>query len=269
VFVDAHVHIDRYQRPPEILAAAKASRVVCVAVTETPKDYELLALRIGGRKTVRVALGAHPLRAGDLVSEHLKRFSTLLAGVDYVGEVGLDGSREGRATLPAQRRVFEHVLGAPGIAERILSVHSRGAGAETVAALADARVTAVLHWYTGALADADRALDAGLYFSVNAAMLRTQKGARLVRLLPRDRVLTETDGPYVRIGSRPTEPAAIPRLVADLAGAWACDADEAREQIWQNMISLFARRPRSGEDVPAVPVSRRLEPLLPAVAPTR
>lgn len=271
MFVDAHVHIDRYPQPPEVLAAAEAGRVVCVAVTETPKDYELLALRIGYRKSVRVALGAHPLRAERVGREQLKRFSTLLADVDYVGEVGLDGSREGRATLPAQRHVFDHVLGAPGIAERVLSVHSRGAEAETVAALADAGVVAILHWYTGALTHAARALEAGLYFSVNAAMLRSQKGAGLLRSLPRERVLTETDGPYVRVASRPTQPAEIPRLVADLAGAWGCDADEAREQIWRNMAILFARRATSREAVPAVaPASRgRLEPLPPAAAPTR
>jgi DNA-directed RNA polymerase specialized sigma24 family protein len=71
----------------------------------------------------------------------------LTGGRTYTnGEVGLDGSREGRPSLVAQRRVFEHVLGTPGIDERVLSVHSRGAEAETVAALHEAGVTAVLHW---------------------------------------------------------------------------------------------------------------------------
>ncbi len=248
MFVDAHVHIDRFGRPAEVLAAAGASGVVCVAVTETPRDYELAAVRIGRRKNVRVALGAHPLRAVALGREQLKRFSTLIGQVDYVGEIGLDGSREGRPSLPAQRRVFEHVLGTSGIRERVLSVHSRGAEGETVTALIDAEVTAVMHWYSGALKHADRALDAGLFFSVNAAMLRSQKGTRLLRSLPRDRVLTETDGPYVRTGARPAEPAHVPQLVADLAAVWGCEAEEARKQIWDNMGSVFARRTSPGPD---------------------
>lgn len=241
MFVDAHVHIDRFQRPPDVLAAADAGRVVCVAVTETPKDYERLALRIGRRKSVRVALGAHPLRADRLGREQLRAFSTLLEHVDYVGEVGLDGSSEGRGSLPAQRRVLAHVLAAPGIRERVLSVHSRGAEAETVDALVDANVTAILHWYSGALKHADRALEAGTFFSVNAAMLRSQKGLRLLRSVPRDRVLTETDGPYVRTGARPAQPADVPRLVSDLAAAWSCDPEEARQQVWNNMAEVFAR----------------------------
>lgn len=241
MYVDAHVHIDRFPRPPEILAAAEAAHVVCIAVTESPRDYELLSLRAGRRAGLRVALGAHPMRAAHLTGDQLRRFSALLADVDYVGEVGLDGSRDGRPTLATQRRVFEHVLGSAGIAERILSVHSRGAEAETIAALADAGVTAALHWYSGALKHVDHALDAGLYFSVNAAMLRSQKGSRLIHGLPRDRVLTETDGPYVAVGARPAGPADVPGLVRDLAGAWSCDREEVRERIWANMAALYRR----------------------------
>lgn len=241
MYVDAHVHVDRYPRPPEILAAAAAAQVVCVAVTESPKDYELLVLRAGKRRNLRIALGAHPMRSAQLNNQALERFTALLPAVDYVGEVGLDGSRDGRPSLVSQRRVFEHVLACPGITERLLTVHSRGAEEETVAALEQARVTAVLHWYTGALKHADRAIEAGMYFSVNAAMLRSQKGTRLLRSLPRERVLTETDGPYVRCGARPVVPADVPGLVADLAGAWACDAEEARAQIWENMATAFHR----------------------------
>jgi TatD DNase family protein len=179
--------------------------------------------------------------SAQLNSQALEHFTALLPTVDYVGEVGLDGSRDGRPSLVSQRRVFEHVLACPGISRRLLTVHSRGAEEETIAALEQARVTAVLHWYTGALKHADRAIEAGMYFSVNAAMLRSQKGTRLLRSLPRERVLTETDGPYVRRGARPVVPADMPSLVADLAGAWACDPEEARAQVWDNMSTAFQR----------------------------
>ena len=90
--------------------------------------------------------------------------------------------------------------------------------------------------------DAERALEAGLCFSINAAMLRTEKGVKLLRALPRNRVLTETDGPYVRTDGKAAEPASVPRLVADLAGAWGCEPEEARVRIWGNMAELFAQR---------------------------
>ena len=136
------------------------------------------------------------------------------------------------------------MLSSPSIADRVLSVHSRGAEAETIAALTDAGVTAILHWYSGALKHAERALEAGLYFSVNAAMLRTHKGSRLIRALPRERVLTETDGPYVAHGARASAPADVPTLVRDLAGAWSCDPEEARQRVWDNMSAVYGRAKR-------------------------
>lgn len=232
VFIDAHVHLDHYSRVGDVLTAAAAAEVVCIAMTQTPLDFEILLPRVGGHARVRVALGAHPLCAERLDEGQLRRFDELVGSVDYVGEVGLDGSRAGRVSLDAQRRVFAHVLGSPGLCGRVLSVHSRGAEAETVAALADAGALGVLHWYSGALKYADRALEAGLYFSVNPAMLRSQKGARLLRSLPRDRVLSETDGPFVTVGARRAQPADVPALVSELAAAWSCEPKGARVQVW-------------------------------------
>jgi TatD DNase family protein len=253
VFVDAHVHIDRFRDPAGVLAAAEAAGVVCLAVTETPRDFEMLRLRAGRREKLRLALGAHPLRASSLSREHLRAFATLVADTDYVGEVGLDGSREGRPSLPQQRRVFEHVLEMSGIHDCVLSVHSRGAEAETIDQLANARVAAILHWYSGALKHAERAVEAGLYFSINAAMLRSQKGMRLLLALPRNRVLTETDGPYGKTAGRAAEPASVPALVADLSGAWSCDPEEARDQVWTNMARIYARRSgATGQPEPAM-----------------
>jgi Tat protein secretion system quality control protein TatD with DNase activity len=54
-------------------------------------------------------------------------------------------------------------------------------------------------------------------------------------------VLTETDGPYVVLGARRSAPADVPGLVRDLAGAWSCDADEARQQVWDNMGAVYVR----------------------------
>lgn len=125
-----------------------------------------------------------------------------------------------------QRIVFDRVLARVTAEDAILSVHSRGAEADTIAALTDARVRAVLHWYSGALRHVDDALDAGLYFSVNAAMLRTQKGARLLRSLPRERVLTETNGPFVTVRGRRAQPSDIPALVDDLADLWGCSGED-------------------------------------------
>src|SRR3546814_5125598 len=67
------------------------------------------------------------------------------------------------------------------------------------------RAGVVLHWFTGSKADVRRAVDRGCYFSVNEGMLASATGLRVMREIPIDRVLTETDGPFLTRGDKRSE----------------------------------------------------------------
>lgn len=218
-----------------MIRGAEKAGVVTVAVTELPSEFQRLALRLGKRPLVRLALGLHPLRVATASPMELGLFAQLLDRVDYVGEVGLDRSRDGRSSFRQQVKVFDHLLEQPRIKDKVLTVHSRGAEKETIERLAGAQVTAILHWYSGALTHIDEALQAGLWFSVNSAMLRSKSGQKVVRCLPRERVVTETDGPYGRFAGRPSEPRDIPDVIRGLAEIWEDEPDLARERIFNNM----------------------------------
>jgi len=226
-YLDAHCHIDRYPSPPDVLAEAATAGVVIVAVTELPSEFQRLALRLGKRPLVRLALGMHPLRASEITPMERTLFARLLPRTDYVGEVGLDGSRHGRDSLPSQRRVF-------------LSVHSRGAETEVIEQLAEAKVTAALHWYTGARKHLPMAVAAGMWFSVNPAMTRSQSGQRVLAELPKERVITETDGPWAKLGGRACRPADMPGLVTALARIWSEEPEAARQRVIANMAAMAA-----------------------------
>ncbi len=251
-FIDSHCHLERYPRPTEVLRDASARGVVVVAVTELPSSYQRLALRLGKRPGVRLALGLHPLSVLLATPLELTLFTRLLDRTEYVGEIGLDGSGEGRSTLREQRKVFEHLLRHPGIRTKILTVHSRGAEAETIATLAEARVTAILHWYTGALSHIDAALEAGLYFSVNMAMLRSRNGLRILAALPPERVLTETDGPYTKLAGRAAQPSDIPDTVRDLSRTWNEEPEQTRARIFATMASVAQRAREASEAPPTI-----------------
>ena len=252
-FIDSHCHLDRYPKPLEVLAAALAADVGLLAVTELPSNYQRSALRLGRRAGVELALGMHPLRAPFVTALELTLFTRLLDRTAFVGEVGLDGSREGHSTLRAQRKIFDHLLEQPRIRDKVLTVHSRGAEAETIECLADARVTAILHWYSGALGHIDTALNAGFYFSVNMAMLRSRSGLRVVAALPPDRVVTETDGPYTKIAGRASQPSDIPQTVLALSRTWNEEPDQARARISGTMEAV-AQQARRGDDArPSIP----------------
>jgi TatD DNase family protein len=244
-YVDSHCHIDQYPRPSEVLKRGEEGGVVTVAVTELPSSFQRLALRLGRRRAVRLALGMHPLRAAAVTPMELALFTELLDQTDYVGEIGLDGSQAGRQSFRAQVKVFEHLLQQPRIRRKVLTVHSRGAESETISRLADASVTAILHWYTGPLKHIDTAVAAGLWFSVNPAMLRSKSGQRVISALPPERVITESDGPYTKLSGRSSEPRDMPAVVQGLAVVWGEDTEEARHRVFANMAAISAARATS------------------------
>ena len=248
MLLDAHCHVDRFASTVQLLRAAAEASVTTVAVTELPSAYQRLSMLLGTRRDVRVALGLHPLRAAQVTALELRLFDRLVDDAQWIGEVGLDFSRVGAPTRSRQLRVFEHVLGHPRLDRKALSVHSRGAERETVEMLAETRTTAVLHWYSGPLAPLDDALAAGLYFSVNPAMLASKSGMRIIAALPHDRVLIETDGPHTKRNGRPAEPSHVPSILGDLAGAWGLRPDEARSVVEGNATRLIKTVSTGGRD---------------------
>lgn len=238
-YVDAHCHVDAYDDPPGILAAAAQMGVVTVAVTELPTAYKRLRVRLGNRPLTRLALGLHPLRAHHITTSERHVFMRELTTADYVGEVGLDFSRE-HPPKRTQLDLFEWVL-AQAIDRKMVSLHSRGAEKELISMLASRRLAGpVLHWYSGQRSHVDDALNAGCYFSVNLPMTRSKKGRELLAALPQDRILTETDGPYAKNGRRESRPTDIPTVIESLARLWGAPAADAQRVVWDNMVRLHA-----------------------------
>jgi TatD DNase family protein len=241
VLLDSHVHLDRFPDPVAEADAAGRAGVRCVTVTESPSEYRRVSHQLGGRDGISVALGVHPLRAGELDDDELAAFDRLVDWCRWVGEVGLDGSPEGAPSLPAQRRALAHVLGHPAVRRRLLTVHSRGAEGEVVAALGQARAAAVLHWFRGTPAQARQAVADGMLFSVNPAMLETAEGQALLEALPVEHVLIETDGPYTSLHGRPARSADVPAIVEVVARGWGMEVAAAREQLARNLEALLGR----------------------------
>ena len=120
-----------------------------------------------------------------------------------------------------------------------LSVHSRGAEREVIRLLGEAKLPAVLHWYTGPIGAVDDALAAGLYFSFNAAMTRSKRFASLARTIPIERVLLETDGPYAKSAGRPAQPHELAEVARDIAHVWGRDQASAISTIVENQRRLL------------------------------
>lgn len=244
--LDCHCHIDLYPDPSAVAQRAQAAGVFTVIVTNLPSAYEKSRPHVAARRSLRLALGLHPLLA-EQHSQERARFKTLIDDTSFIGEVGLDFSPEGRRTAEIQTESFEFVLASLGQKPKFISLHSRRAEARVLELLKAAhRTPAVFHWYSGSLKALDLALGEGHYFSVNPAMVASTSGQKVIRAIPKDRILTETDGPFVTIGNRKAEPTDIWRVEQALAEIWGVTPLEVRRIVADNFRTVLAPVRESG-----------------------
>lgn len=246
--IDFHCHLDLYPDPVSITRRVDAEGMYLLAVTTTPRAWQGTCSVVAGVRRIKVALGLHPELVAERHSE-ISLFRELLDDASYVGEIGLDGSAKLKSTLPLQRRVLEEILVACAQkGGRIMSVHSRNAASDVLDVLGDSlrAGTPVLHWFSGTLKELERAVECGCWFSVGMAMLTGQKGQKLVAAMPRERILTETDGPFVRGKSGPMMPWDVPEAESALGRLWNESPEAVTSILLGNLRQLVSRHSHNG-----------------------
>ena len=237
--IDLHCHLDLYPDPAAIVQQCRDQGIYVLSVTTTPKAWRGTLKLANDSPRIRTALGLHPQIAHERIRE-LALFDGLLPECRYVGEIGLDGSPELKPHWRDQLTVFEHTLRSTARAGgRVMSLHSRRATEEVLDGLKaqpDAGI-AVLHWFSGTKTQLERAIAMGCWFSVGPAMLSSKKGTELAAAMPRDRVLTETDGPFATNGKRSLEPGDVGAAVSMLARIWREDVEAVE---WRLRTALEA-----------------------------
>jgi TatD DNase family protein len=246
--IDFHCHLDLYPEPRKMVEECGSRALYVLSVTTTPSAWEGTRALAGESKRIRTALGLHPQLAAVRKSE-LPLFERILPDARYVGEIGLDGSHEFKDSWTDQLGVFETILDACARAGgRILSIHSRRAASATnerLAAFSNAG-TPVLHWFSGSLKELSRSCDLGCWFSVSPTMLQTAKGRQLVSRMPRDRVLTESDGPFAQLGGRSAFPWEVASAVNALAELWNQPLEGVNATLVANLRKLVECEPTTG-----------------------
>lgn len=211
---DTHFHLDLFDAPHHVLQQIEQAKIYTVAVTNVPEVFVHTENLVKESKYVRAALGLHP----ELANQHhhqVPLFIQLLAKTRYIGEVGLDNQYKSAADYAQQKKVFEQILTACRAATgKILTIHSRRAEKDVIAMIgSNFPGKIILHWFSGSLRELDRAISHGFYFSINHAMTQSENGQKIINRLPTDRILLETDGPFVKIADNPCDPTVIPHIV--------------------------------------------------------
>ncbi len=195
--IDVHCHFDMAKNPERYISDNERRKIITIGMTNLPSHFQMGAKHVKRYQYIRLALGMHPLRA----KEHAKEYSKFKQYVDYtsyIGEVGLDFSREGFATKQIQIKSFEFVLDCIRTKNKILSLHSRRAEKETLEMLIGKEIENVIfHWYSGSLNVLRNIVNSGFFFSINSAMIQSDNGKKIIAEIPQELILTETDFPYV------------------------------------------------------------------------
>lgn len=242
-YVDFHTHLDLYPDLAQAIATCDRKRVATLAVTTTPKAFERNVELSVNSDFVRVGLGLHPQLVADRHME-IDLFERLLPRTRYVGEIGLDRGPAHYRSFELQMLIFERILRACAEqGNKILSLHSVRATKPILDMLDEHlppdRAGVVLHWFTGSKADVRRAVDRGYYFSINEAMLTSATGKRVMGEIPIDRLLTETDGPFLTRDDKPIRPGDVSRAVEMIASCVGWSVEVVRTKILSNLKRLL------------------------------
>ena len=194
--IDVHCHFDMMPNPETYVRQKEETGDIVIGMTNLPSHFQMGQPYIMHYKHIRLGLGLHPLLAAENKKE-LPLFKRLVDETSYIGEIGLDFSREGYASKEEQIKVLKEVLTILRGKRKIVSVHSRRAEKELLELLGEFNIENVIfHWYSGSVSLIPAILELGYYFSINEAMTLSHSGKSIIEKIPRDRILMETDAPY-------------------------------------------------------------------------
>ena len=266
-FVDAHIHLSDSEykdRIGEIVAIAKKTGVVAMVTNSTDLETSKLSLKLAGKHQgfVYAAVGIHPWNANQLALSELQKTLDFISGngsfrekIVAVGEIGLDPKYAKRKEQKEQQlKVFNEMV---RLAEQLampVIVHSRWSAQKILDILPSYRLKGVLwHWFSGPLELLIKIVERGDYVSEGPPVAYSDNIQEVVRYVPLERLLTETDGPvryYGPFKDKPTTPALISQTVKAISQVKKSDESHVTEQILSNFAHFFGIQFR---DSPAPP----------------
>lgn len=255
MFVDSHCHLDRLSDTTHngsLAATLEAARNVGVnqflAISVTLEDMPKLAGIAREHGDVVISAGQHPLHDAPVepgvsdIKEAAEQFDAVA-----IGETGLDYHYADRVSAGVQYERFKRHLIAARELELPVVVHTRDAKEDTLALLrehSDPRVGGVLHCFTEDIEMAREAVRLGFYISLSGIVTfnSAESLRELAVQLPLDRLLIETDSPYlapVPYRGKPNEPAWVVEVAECIAEARGISVDEVAMQTTANFYQLF------------------------------
>ncbi len=193
-------------------------------------------------KNVKASFGLYPWdvvkMSKEEFEENIKFIKENKNNIVCIGEIGLDYYQgDDEKDLRIQRERFKEILLLAESLKKPVLVHTRKAEKDAYEILKEHNVRAIIHSYTGPQKLVKKYLELGFYFSIPGVVVRSPSFQSLVKKVPIERLLTETDAPYLPIVSgQRSEPKDVIKIVQKISEIKECDA---KDELLKNYKSLF------------------------------
>ena len=254
-FVDAHIHLSDQEyngKVETIIEDAQKSNVIAMVSNSMNYESSMLCLQLAEQNPglVYAALGIHPWNIQFLSPNELEQTLDLIFKQGYcrekvvaIGEVGLDFSYGKKQIADLQIKVFNEMLRAAERQFLPVIVHCRRTAPEIISILPSFNVKKVLfHWFSGPVELLPKIVENRYYVSEGPLSVYSSGTREIIKLVPLNSLLTETDGPVCFGGpfyGKMTTPSFIPQVVEAVAEIKGMKETDVAGQILQNFTEFF------------------------------
>lgn len=238
-FIDTHCHLDLYKNYKSVVLDSIKHKTFVVAVTNIPSVFGQECTLFQKDANIAVALGFHP-QLVESYEHQIELFISLLPKAKFIGEIGLDYQDNNETARERQRKVFKRIIyQAAKYPNKVISVHSRNSTDDVISIIGkNYPGSIILHWYSGSIKTLERAINNGYYFSVNPSMTKTQKGQAIIKSIPLERLLTETDGPFLKLNDSIINPPDVESVIIYLSSVHKKSMGAVKKIVKNNFLKI-------------------------------
>lgn len=245
MYVDAHNHLDLYgEKIEKALSKIQENQIHTLACSMDEKTYLYAKELANSNEFIQPCFGIHPWEAHKYHKD-LDQYEKHIIESPIIGEIGLDYHWvENKTTYPKQERVLHYFFEKSKEYGKITNLHTKGAEEEILEAIKKYKLRPpIIHWYSGPFHIFKKLLQYGCYFTIGVDLGYSKLTEEMLKYLPMNKILTETDGPTALewVNGEYGYPDYIKGLLEKIATIKKMDREETKEIIYKNYMELLEK----------------------------